>query len=269
VECQQCGQKFELKVKWQKFCSRLCSDKWWRLHRRDGNYPAYRCRYCGKTFVPKVADRVTYCSRECYFQSKHDRKEALAEARAILREQRSKENNAVCKLCGRGYRAKRAGNGYCSDACRKEIARRKQRERENRNHVARSFICKQCGKEVAVEYPNKAKRFCSSKCARRFAGASRNRLYGRNHRERARRFGVEYEPIKPIEIFERDNWHCRICGRETPKELRGTIRANAPELDHIIPMSLGGGHVALNVQCVCRRCNIEKSNKDRAQLILV
>ena len=65
--------------------------------------------------------------------------------------------------------------------------------------------------------------------------------------------------MKTIAVFERDGWRCQICGCDTPRELRGDRRApNAPQLDHIIPMSKGGGHTWDNVQCACARCNNQK-----------
>ena len=77
---------------------------------------------------------------------------------------------------------------------------------------------------------------------------------------RARKRGVACEPIKLDEIFERDGWHCRLCGCETLKvwEL-GNIWA--PELDHIIPLAGGGSHTTDNVQLLCHRCNVMKRDK--------
>jgi len=69
---------------------------------------------------------------------------------------------------------------------------------------------------------------------------------------------VVYERIDPIKIFKRDNWKCKLCDIDTPRTLRGTIEDNAPELDHIMPLALGGSHTANNVQCLCRKCNCDK-----------
>lgn len=89
------------------------------------------------------------------------------------------------------------------------------------------------------------------------------------HRKRARKFNVEFDPkVKPFLIFERDKWTCKICGKKTPQKLKGTYEDDAPELDHIIPLSGGGGHVFNNVQCCCRKCNINKSNKPLGQLLM-
>jgi len=74
------------------------------------------------------------------------------------------------------------------------------------------------------------------------------------------------ELVSPHEVFKRDKWRCRACGCKTPKELRGTIEPNAPELDHVIPLSLGGPHTRKNLQCLCRSCNSKKSAKYEGQL---
>lgn len=35
----------------------------------------------------------------------------------------------------------------------------------------------------------------------------------------------------------------------------GSLSERAPELDHVVPLSRGGGHVYGNVQLLCRMCN--------------
>lgn len=92
------------------------------------------------------------------------------------------------------------------------------------------------------------------RCAKRYSKQRHNS----NHRKRARHFCAAYEPIDRIKVFDRDLWRCQICRKRTPKKLMGTFKDNAPEVDHRIPMALGGGHVWENVQCACRRCNQEK-----------
>jgi len=69
------------------------------------------------------------------------------------------------------------------------------------------------------------------------------------------------DSINPLLILDRDKWKCYLCGVKTPKELRGTYLDNAPELDHVIPLSKGGLHVESNLRCACRKCNAEKSDQ--------
>jgi 5-methylcytosine-specific restriction endonuclease McrA len=68
------------------------------------------------------------------------------------------------------------------------------------------------------------------------------------------------EDIDPYVVFDRDNWACQRCGCRTPPSLRGTHVADAPELDHIVPLARGGTHTFDNVQLLCRQCNNRKSD---------
>jgi 5-methylcytosine-specific restriction endonuclease McrA len=86
------------------------------------------------------------------------------------------------------------------------------------------------------------------------------------HRLRARAYGVAYEGVKPAKIFIRDNWHCQVCGCETPSSLRGTRDDRAPELGHKRPISKGGPHTYENIQCECRACNNSKGDSTTATL---
>jgi 5-methylcytosine-specific restriction endonuclease McrA len=81
-----------------------------------------------------------------------------------------------------------------------------------------------------------------------------------HHRKRARRFGVVYEPISALKVFARDGWVCGICRKRVNPHHRWPNQMCA-SLDHIVPMSLGGGHLYVNVQCSHWLCNSRKSNR--------
>ena len=55
-------------------------------------------------------------------------------------------------------------------------------------------------------------------------------------------------------VLMRDNYTCQICG--------ATVGDGAKlEIDHIIPISKGGGNDENNLQVLCRQCNREKHNR--------
>jgi hypothetical protein len=78
---------------------------------------------------------------------------------------------------------------------------------------------------------------------------------------RALAYGVPWVPIDPMDVFDVSGWRCYLCGVDTPKRLRGTIDRAAPELDHVIPLARGGGHLPENVENICRECNNRKGDR--------
>jgi 5-methylcytosine-specific restriction endonuclease McrA len=82
-------------------------------------------------------------------------------------------------------------------------------------------------------------------------------------RRRALKRGANIESFSPIEIFERDGYICQLCGIKTRPDFKSQYHPKRPELDHIIPLSIGGDHSMVNTQCLCRHCNITKSNSGK------
>lgn len=87
------------------------------------------------------------------------------------------------------------------------------------------------------------------------------------HRRRVRQFGGKYYNFKVSDVLERDGWKCRACGVDTPKDLRGEWVHNAPEIDHVVPISRGGDHSMDNTQCLCRSCNGLKKDRTMAEFL--
>lgn len=61
-------------------------------------------------------------------------------------------------------------------------------------------------------------------------------------------------------VLARDNWTCCSCGRSSKEE------GITLEVDHIIPRSKGGTDDLDNLQTLCKKCNVGKSNKDNTDL---
>lgn len=64
------------------------------------------------------------------------------------------------------------------------------------------------------------------------------------------------------DVLARDKWKCLSCGRSARED--GVLL----EVDHIIPRSKGGSDDINNLQTLCKKCNIGKSNRDNTRLCL-
>lgn len=258
--CTGCGREFVPRDKrYAKYCSYECSAK----HKAELSYEKNKleCIQCGKEFVKRRGSNSTegtnsFCSRKCWgaWRTDHKKTEGQSMCKVYFK---------ACVTCGGLFTSKKNNRKYCSSKCssrfhwgknkkdRLKKIRDKYREENSIQKIDR--VCLWCGNHFKTYYQNK--RFCSLSCGKRY----RKRHFG-NHRRRARSYDVEYEPIDVFFIFDRDGWRCQMCGKKTPKNKRGTNCSNAPELDHIVPMSNGGSHLYSNVQCVCRACNIRKGS---------
>jgi hypothetical protein len=79
------------------------------------------------------------------------------------------------------------------------------------------------------------------------------------HAAQAAESKVRVMPALRWQAFQRDQWKCVACGRNSHD---GAIL----HVDHIIPRSLGGLDTLENLQTLCDICNIGKSNRDATDL---
>lgn len=237
--CLYCGASLDRKPPTNKYCSDECA-------RAARAIPLQACKQCGKKFKPKRGDRTTFCSRACAH--------AWQKAHARPKPEKVEQHCAVCR------RALPAGaRKLCSEECRREYKRRYAAAFDRRKKRSVTRRCPECRQQFVPEYGDKHRKFCSDECGRR-AG----RRVAKATRKARIRGATRCEAIDPKVVFCRDNWRCYICGRHTPKRLRGTTDERAPELEHIILIKAGGTHTYDNVACACRRCNGEKSDRPLA-----
>lgn len=88
------------------------------------------------------------------------------------------------------------------------------------------------------------------------AARLRRRATKRRARYRARGAVVQY-PYRLDAIYERDAWICWICG--TPVD-RGAVVPfhQAPTVDHVLALALGGDDTAANVRLAHFICNTRR-----------
>ena len=198
----------------------------------------------------------------------------------------------TCERCGNKYRT---GNGkakYCSDTCRKEAYKQKQKEwreqnpdymkewhknnpeyqkewakihphygrdrsRKQRGTIEYNRECEVCGKSFISPFSYALT--CSKECSKFF---KRN---GRIGRMKILKENGELDTSITLDgLIERDNEVCHICGEKINKEdykyKNGYICVGAsyPTIDHVIPVSKGGTHTWNNVRLAHMVCNARK-----------
>lgn len=251
-KCERCSVQFFVTKPNRRFCSEKCRAE--AAHDRYEIKRSYECEQCSSMFVPKRSDRTRFCCRRCAFDNFSDRAAIVVLVSfTVMRK--------LCECCGRRFDAKSTASRLCSDACVKVEARVKARAASvaNDNVDRTPRPCAECAKVFSPAYGEKRNVYCSTVCAKRNV-----RRLARK-KKRARLHTQAIENVNPIKVFERDKWKCQSCGVKTPRSLRGTYDERAPELDHIMPLSLGGAHSYMNTQCLCRRCNASKSDTAPSQ----
>lgn len=276
--CEECGSSYNKRVVQQRFCSEACRKRAEQRRYRDryrvtlgscvvcggatrllgarGPSPRYctehaqsvgkvrpsrsevrcACIWCGKEFVAGLRGPVgRFCSAGCRSKASPSRRRSIEEAA----ERRSARHCEWC--CGPLLPRRKT---YCSDPCRRNALKGRPRSVGS---------CSDCG--VLVGGPQRVV-LCTG-CRRRHTRASDN---GKTHVRRLRP-GAAYESFSHEDIFERDGWRCHICQHRVSRK--------TATIDHLVPLSCGGDHTAINVATAHRRCNIKRSNKGSAQLRLV
>lgn len=278
LTCEHCKSQFETYHK-RRFCSEKCRETRPERKKKRAAYAASvkaaqrpkdrpKCKCCWSE-IPEA--RVVYYNKDnwCSDLCRNRYRKAKQGANPVhfwtppgwVKHKPLYTHN--CAVCNSEFESLHLQKIYCdgcidaygADGCKRAVM------------GLHETSCINCG-VVFCRMPNTGIRFCSKKCADE--REAKLRRSGKARRRAKLRGNGNAERFDPFEIFERDGWRCRRCSRPTPKRYRGTTKPNAPELDHIIPVSKGGPHTRRNTQCLCRKCNIEKSdNATGDQLLLI
>ncbi len=282
--CLECSAELLSKSGLRKFCGKECflADK--RRRAKPVGLRFYNCNYCKKSFGKRFNRPYVYCSRSCkdmdqrkqhtclrcssVFPHKHGggkhmfcnracsdrllRSQRFAERRKKIRPRATAIYFVNCTDCG-VLLASRLDKPRRCKSCKVIYARKSSFDKYGAIRQ-----CRYCG--TSFGFSDEARGvYCGSKCSGlgRVAQRKKNRRIERHlRRKRLKESGV-FERFDSHSIFERDGWRCQHCNRKT----RPTYRVSHdlyPNLDHIVPVSKGGGHTRANVQLLCRACNLRK-----------
>lgn len=218
--------------------------------REAAKHKLHNCIVCGAGFYPKVSDRTKCCGRDCGLAfSGMKAKLEKSGGRVWVRAKRK-----ACINCGKMHGR---ASPICSQDCRSRAAG---------YEPIYQAICRECGNAYDRRRDGATRYMCSATCFGQ--AARRSKRSSRARRKALERGAKTADLVDPLAVFARDGWKCRLCGKRTPIELRGTQSRRAPELDHILPLSVGGKHEWANVQCACRECNSRKGARPMGQLML-
>jgi hypothetical protein len=226
--CAWCGKGCRLTRPEYRLCSRECVNAWNR-ERRPPTLAS--CAWCCASFKPthyhggggpKRPQRS--CSRAC--------------SDALKREGRSRKIWPC--MCGKTMLHGNARRVRCS-ACP-----RSKREKRIGKPVVK-FCLRGCGRADIL--PAKQGPWSCEDCKALYAKSGKTRW-----REREGRIS----PLLRDAVLERDNWRCQLCGGVIPRGQTDTNAIAYPNIDHIVPSSLGGPTTLDNLQASHRMCNMRK-----------
>lgn len=224
-----------------------------RNSKQPGAIPK-NCMQCGERYLA-CRQSQKYCSYACAHIASRKRSQCIC-------------SNPDCKA--RFEKLNCDVNQTSNYCCRECFVR----------HRTHSRCCLECGKQIRRPSQNNPKKdalkYCSRECFFNHRwGRHRPRVNRRNQyacntslRVRCKRLSVFHDKsCKREAVLERDSYRCQGCGIQCNRQymvLKGNriCRKNA-ELDHIIPLTHPDtpGHTWENCQCLCRSCNMRKSNR--------
>lgn len=234
AKCATCGIDYRKRREGQFTCSVRCRKMALNPPRIKRSYECSMCGVSCKSFETKAI----YCGTLCKVNACKRRSDPLRGTRykAAL-DAKLERKNILAKT--------------------KEYKSRLAEKQKQQQQQASLRECAHCGVTYCALKPVVMK-YCGEQCKSNQAkDQKRTARLARKAIQRA----SSVERVSPNKVFTRDGWSCYLCGCHTPSELRGSYMQNAPELEHVVPLSRGGEHSYANVRCACRACNLIKGDK--------
>lgn len=227
-------------------------------HRRGKDHHSFKGPITAVCSVPDCANTCT-SHKSIYCKKHYDR----VQRGNPVAPRYGVEPNGHCHYCGDAMPGTGPSRLYCSMRCSTRAKRRNPK----------TAICSRCGSEFK---PYHKAKFCSQKC-REDHTEERDRRNSRHARlndpnyalkvNRSNHVRVErirlalVERFSRLEILERDDWCCGICGHPIDKTLRWP-HPQSGSVDHIKSLASGGEHSRANAQAAHLKCNQSKAKFD-------
>ena len=219
----------------------------------------YTCIECGREVSVKSKKGNPKRCEECrkrlgYCDYYYEHQKEISDSRKRKTKERLGSIGKKCAMCGKKFSPERtSAQKYCSKGCRRK--------------AGRDTSSRQCSAAGCVR-PVRARGMCSMHYHRwrRATVGEPNPVWDERRRanyelRRARKkTNGPVEKFLNVEVFERDDWLCGLCGEPVDKDLSWPDPMSA-SLDHIIPLSRCGAHTLDNVQLAHLACNIRKTIK--------
>ena len=273
--CPECGAASDGGSIWSR--SKLCEEA--LQYYADGHSVAETAECFGvqKSQINSAAKRRGISNGRDFRQAANEyNKERNVKA---LRKRETLKQEREAKRAQRAHERQRA---IAEERCRRKEEHEHEKQRAEAEKAEALFhllndkihVCSVCEKNFSkAEFMASkgrtliptAPKYCSKKCERKAANKARKKSpSGKtgNYYDRARKYGCEYEPgITLKKLIRRNGLRCAICGEMCDPNDHSWTRFSGPQypsIDHIIPLSKGGGHIWDNVQVAHIICNSEK-----------
>jgi len=276
---------------WSRFVEYGCANKFELVDIVDGTHVVLKCKTCGNQFVretsflkPRNRDKSNVECRSCGMHAdgsvgataKSENKRSMSDSTLIAY---YVDGNSASKTAEHfGVNLRRVTRAI-NDAGINRASRNKNKlpeythELTGDEYLDEVLVCSECGREFtrndyAINSGRKNRinnwtpTYCCHACMLR---ASRR---SSRARRRKREHTLTYKAIPLVELIERDNGICQICGK--PVDLTDGwydecdqfhVGRNYPTVDHIIPITRGGDNTWNNVQLAHQHCNSAKCDR--------
>jgi ribosomal protein S27E len=283
VACQDCGEDIIRKSPWgprPKRCepcrkaARRISQKGVKARKKAGIKPpsVFTCTACRGEFPrPDTKGALPSYCRPCWSNRERDRSKVreMVKTADLAAKFKADGRWSDCADCGERVQTPgRKGRlvercAICGQAQVRLGARASAKLLRKPAPPRPDFNCPDCGRTVSQS--RAGTRLRCKKCAysavlegaKRTHAANPLRAKSYRARRRVRHYNVGYERFSAQEIFERDKWMCRICGKRVSRRLRYPNPMSV-SLDHKVPLVKGGSHSRENTQTAHLRCNLRK-----------